>query len=176
MSHPAAPRSALGSILLALSITVGLAFIANLILGSKPPADNIPQTVDTRAQEEAAKRDQIARLEAQVKAQIDKHQLVVLKSAWRKEGFDNIAVWTVTFQNKSEKPVGNIRFRTAYSAETGTVVSKGGIDSPLAPGIIHRVIPASSTRTLEVNDGFIPNEAHKANFEVVSWEFVRDER
>jgi hypothetical protein len=112
---------------------------------------------------------------AKSKADIEANPLIVVKSTWHKGGFDNIALWNVTFKNRSDKPVGNIKYRTEYSSETGQVVDRGGQNSVVGQPIL-KVIPPGSSRTLEVNDGFLHPEAHKASFEVVSWEFVQDQR
>ena len=45
--------------------------------------------------------------------------LQVVNSTWGKGGFDSVAIWRVTFLNRSDKPIGNIRYRTSYTAETG---------------------------------------------------------
>jgi len=112
---------------------------------------------------------------AKAKASIDANPLVVVKSTWHKGGFDNIALWTVTFRNKSDKPVGNITYRTEYSSETGQVVDHGGVDSVVGQPIL-KVIPPGSSRTVEINDGFLHHEAHRASFELVGWAFVLDQR
>ncbi|MBI4472288.1 MAG: hypothetical protein HY646_06440, partial [Acidobacteria bacterium] len=111
-----------------------------------------------------------------VEAEIDAKPLLVVKSTWTKGGFGSVGLWTVTFKNRSKKAVGNIKYRTEYSSETGNVVSKGGVDSLLNPGIIQKVIPPGASRTIEVNDGFIHSEAHRASFEIVGWDFVPDRR
>jgi len=103
-------------------------------------------------------------------------ELVIVKSTWRAGGFGTVALWQVTLKNNTSKPIGNIQYRTAYYSETGNIVDKGGIDSPLDKKIIQKVIPPKSTRTIEVNDGFTHREAHRAGFELVKWEFVADQR
>jgi len=85
-------------------------------------------------------------------------------------------MWHVTFKNNSDRPIGDIQYRTIYYSETGNVVDKGGIDSPLDKKIIQRVIPAKSTRTVEVNDGFVHSEGVRARFELVDCRFVADSR
>jgi len=102
--------------------------------------------------------------------------LIVKESRWEKGGFGTIAMWRVTFKNNSDRPIGNIQYRTAYYSETGNLVDKGGVDSPLDKKIIQKVIPPKSTRTIEVNDGFTHSEAHRATFELVDCEFVTDSR
>ena len=94
----------------------------------------------------------------------------VLKSTWRKGGFDSVALFTATFRNNTNGPIGNIKYNTDYSAETGEVVTKGGSQSWLGKDMIRKVIPAHSSRTLEINDGFIDSEAVHASFQLVSWE------
>ena len=103
----------------------------------------------------------------------DFHLLQVVKSSWQKGGFGTVAVWKVTFRNTGKKPVGNIKFRTSYGAETGSEVDKGGTDSLLGKDTLQKVIKPGETRTIEVNDGFVHDEAVSASFSVVSWEYVR---
>lgn len=103
-------------------------------------------------------------------------QLVVIKSRWERGGFGAIAMWYVTFRNNSNRPIGDIQYRTAYYSETGNLVDKGGIDSLLDKKIIQKVIPAKSTRTIEVNDGFVHSEAHRAQFQIVDCKFATDSR
>lgn len=98
--------------------------------------------------------------------------LQVVHTEWEKGGFDSIAIWHVTFFNRSDKPIGNIQYRTRYSAETGDKVDAGGVDALLGDNTIRKVIPPHQKRTIEINDGFLHHEAAKANFQVVSWEFV----
>jgi len=57
--------------------------------------------------------------EARERAEIEANPLKVLSSNWEKGGFGTVALWKVTFYNRSDKPVGNIKYRTAYFAETG---------------------------------------------------------
>ncbi|MEP7340141.1 MAG: zinc ribbon domain-containing protein [Acidobacteriota bacterium] len=102
--------------------------------------------------------------------------LTIVKSVWQKDGFGVVATWKVTFKNNSDKPIGNIQYRTTYYSETGAVVDKGGVDSPINKKIIQKVIPPNSTRTIEVNDGFTHSEAHTAKFELVDSQFVTDYR
>jgi hypothetical protein len=109
-------------------------------------------------------------------AEIDKNPLEVVKSTWRLDGFGNIAIWDVTFRNRSDKPVGNIKYRTAYYSETNVKIDSGGDASVLNPGLIYKMIPPGQTRTLEINDGFVHSQVHRAAFAVVSWEFVQDKR
>lgn len=103
---------------------------------------------------------------------LDRNLLEVVKSDWQRGGFDTVAIWKVTFRNKSDRPIGNIKYRTRYYAETGAVVDKGGVDSLISKDTLQKVIKPGQTRTIEVNDGFINDESDTATFEVVSWEHV----
>jgi hypothetical protein len=85
-------------------------------------------------------------------------------------------MWYVTFYNSGDKPIGNISYRTSYVSETGGQVDKGGVDSFLGGHVVSKVIPPNQKRTIEINDGFLNSQAYKANFEVVSCEFVTDAR
>lgn len=104
------------------------------------------------------------------------NDLTVVKSSWQEGGFGAISIWKVTFKNNSDKAIGNIKYRTVYYSETGTVVDKGGVDSILDKKLVQKVIPPKSTRTLEINDGFTHSQAHRAAFEIVGCEFVSDKR
>src|SRR6476620_4305649 len=52
--------------------------------------------------------------------------LQITKHTWEKGGFDTVALWHITFWNRSDKPIGNIRYRTRYMAETGDQVDRAG--------------------------------------------------
>lgn len=104
------------------------------------------------------------------------NQLVVVKASWEKGGFGSIAIWRVTFKNNTDRPIGDIKYRTAYYSETGNQVDRGGVDALLDKNTVQKVIPPKSTRTIEINDGFTHSEAHRAGFELVSWRFVSDSR
>jgi len=94
--------------------------------------------------------------------------LDVLRSNWRRDGFETVAIWEVTFFNKGDRPVGNIKYKTAYYAETGDTVDRGGGEQKT----IRKVIMPRQKRTIIINDGFVPHEAHRASFKMVSCEFV----
>lgn len=158
-----------------------LAFIVVMVA----PTDDRPVSADnaTTAQREAALARRAAAREA---AKNPTHPapaprpegLEVVKAVWSAEAFGTVAEWKVTIRNKSDAPLGNITYRTVYLSETGGVVDKGGVDAALTGSqrMIQRVIPPKSSRTLEVNDGFINKEAHRARFELVDWEHVTDQR
>jgi hypothetical protein len=78
-------------------------------------------------------------------------------------------MWKVTIKNESDKPLGDIKFRTVYLSESGNVVAKGGVDSLLGKDTIEKIVPAKKSRTFEVNDGFISDEAERADFQIVTW-------
>ena len=98
--------------------------------------------------------------------------LVLVKSTWRKGGFDAIAIWKVTIKNESDKPLGDIKFRTAYFSESRNKVTSGGVDALLGKDTIQKVVPPKSSRTFEVNDGFVSDEAVTADFQIVSWQEI----
>ena len=98
--------------------------------------------------------------------------LLEVKPIWKKGGFGSIALWQVTFHNNSKRSIGNIKYRTAYLAETGAVVGQGGADSLISKDTVQKVIMPGERRMIEINDGFISDEAHNAGFEVVSWEYL----
>jgi hypothetical protein len=84
-----------------------------------------------------------------------------------------VALWEVTFKNRSTKRVGNLKYKTHYYAETGREVDTGGSGSLLQSGIIEKVIEPKSARTIEVNDGFLHQETSTARFELIGWEFIQ---
>jgi hypothetical protein len=108
------------------------------------------------------------------KAEIKANPLEVVKSSWEDAAFETVAIWRVTFKNRSSKPVGNIKYRTLYYSETGGLVDKGGVDTPLIAEskTVQKVIPPKGSRTIEINDCFVNKEANRAKFELVAWEFV----
>jgi|GEM_PF-5829717 len=99
-------------------------------------------------------------------------ELMVTKSAWRKGGFENVALWYVTIKNRTDKKLGDIKFRTAYFSETGNDVGKGGVDGWIGKDTIEKYVPPKSSRTFEVNDGFVNDEAVRGKFEIVSWRVI----
>ena len=130
------------------------------------------QSLSAKVETEIKQRDREDEARAK-QAEIDANPLEVVSAKWEKDGFGTVAVWRVTFNNRSDKPVGNIKYRTAYFAETGAKVDAGGVDALLGKGLIQKVIPPHQKRTLEINDGFVNNEAHTGKFEVVAWEFIK---
>lgn len=100
------------------------------------------------------------------------HPLEVVKSTWERGGFNTVAVWHVTFYNRSKRPVGDITYRTTYYSETGNKVDAGGVDAVLGNNMIQKVISPGQKRTLEINDGFLHSQAVRATFELVDWRFV----
>ena len=98
--------------------------------------------------------------------------LQLVSSKWKKGGFGAIAIWVVTVKNVSDKPLGDIKFSTEYYSETHNVVSRGGTKGILGKDTIEKIVPPKSTRTFEVNDGFVSDEAHSADFQIVSWRVI----
>lgn len=103
-------------------------------------------------------------------------RLIVVTAKWEKGGFDTVALWRVTFKNVSDQSIGDIQYRTAYYSETGNLVDKGGVDSILDKKVVQKVVPPNSTRTIEINDGFLHSEAHRATFDLVGCRFIADSR
>jgi hypothetical protein len=81
-------------------------------------------------------------------------------------------MWYVTLKNTTDRPIGDIKYRTTYYSETGNVVDKGGVDSILSDHMVQKIIPLKKSRMIEINDGFIHSESSKASFEIVEWKFV----
>ena len=98
--------------------------------------------------------------------EIEENPLVLENSRWEKGGFGVVGVWKTTLRNRSDKPVGNLGYKTTYFSETNNEVDSNS-------GLIQKVIAPRQKRTIEVNDGFISNEAHTANFVLTGWEYVR---
>lgn len=98
-------------------------------------------------------------------------KLELVKSVWVRDGFGSVAVWRVTFKNPTNQKIGNIKYRTIYYSETNNVVDKGGVEA-LADRTIQKVIEPKKTRTIEINDGFLHEQAAKATFELVSYEVI----
>ena len=98
--------------------------------------------------------------------------LVLIKSTWQKGGFGTVALWRVTIKNESDKPLGDIKFRTAYYSETNDKVRSGGVDGLIGKDTIEKVVPAKGQRQFEVNDGFVSDEANTGDFKILSWREV----
>jgi hypothetical protein len=174
--------------LLATLLAIGfIAFIAYVITnGYQQPAPQAKGVIaksetktehDQRVLAEKAEYERRVLAEQQARDRAaastpDPTLMQVTHSTWTKGGFETVAMWHVTFWNRSDKPIGNIRYRTRYAAETGDQVDRGGVDALLGDYTIRKVIPPHQKRTIEINDGFLHHEAARATFEVVSWEFV----
>ena len=104
--------------------------------------------------------------EATEREDIDKNPIKVVSQTWERGGFETVALWKVTFHNRSAYPVGNIRYRTEYFAETGAKVDS-------SKNLIQKIIQPHQRRTIEVNDGFMHREAFTANFSIEGWEYIR---
>jgi hypothetical protein len=108
--------------------------------------------------------------------EIESEPLQVVSSDWSKEGANPVAFWQITLKNRSTRRLGNIKFRTEYFSETGKPVFKRGVNRVSAPGVIRKAVAPLSSRTIEINDGYINKDADTARFYVVGWEFVEDRR
>jgi hypothetical protein len=102
----------------------------------------------------------------------EKDGLQHVSSKWQKGGFGTVAIWKVTIKNVSDKPLGDIKFSTEYYSETKNIVSKGGTKGLLGKDTIEKIVPPKSTRTFEVNDGFVGDEAESADFQLESWRII----
>jgi hypothetical protein len=102
----------------------------------------------------------------------EKDGLQLVSSKWEKGGFGAIAIWKVTIKNVSDKPLGDIKFSTEYFSETKNSVGKGGTKGILGKDIIQKVVPPKSTKTFEVNDGFVIDDAVSAEFLIESWRVI----
>ncbi len=102
-------------------------------------------------------------------------EISIVRAGWELGGFGAIALWHVTFKNNTDKPIGNLKYITYYLDETGAVVDRCGIES-FGDNEIRKVIPPRKSRTLEINDCFVHHESHKANFALVDWQYVNDNR
>lgn len=91
----------------------------------------------------------------------------ITKSTWTTSGFGSIAIWKVTLENQTGKAVGNFRWQTRYSSETG-VELRG--DS----GDLLKLVKPHSKRTFEINTGFISTQVTRGTIDIGGGEFVRD--
>jgi len=98
--------------------------------------------------------------------------LQLVSAKWQKGGFGTVALWKVTIKNVSDKPLGDIKFSTEYYSETKNVVSKGGTKGLVGKDTIEKIVPPKSTKTFDVNDGFVGDEAHTAELKLESWRIV----
>lgn len=126
--------------------------------GEYKEAQVVTKQLQKLADAEAAKKD------------IEENPLKVLKATWRRGAFGAAGIWNVTFQNRSDRPVGDIKYRTRYYSETDNEV--GGTGGFFGDGVIQKVIPAKQKRTIQFNDGFISKEAASGSFEMTGWRFV----
>jgi len=106
------------------------------------------------------------------KRDIEQNPIKVLSATWRRGAFGAAGIWSVTFQNRSDRPVGDIKYRTRYFSETDNAV--GGTGGFFGDGVIQKVIPPKQKRTIQLNDGFIDKEAASGTFEVTGWRFVEE--
>jgi len=103
-------------------------------------------------------------------AEKDPKLLELVSRQWQRGGPDSFARWRVIFHNRSDQPIGKIKFRATYYSEAGRPI--GSDHSPPAERMIEIVIPPGKRLTLEINDALAPSRARAANFEVVSWQFI----
>jgi hypothetical protein len=146
--------------------------LAKQDLNSKDLAIQYLGSIPNNAPEYKEAQSLIAK-DAPRRAEAARPELEKIKAVWKKGGFGSIGVWTVTIRNNTNKTLGDIKFKTEYSSESGNIVTRGGTDALLGKDTIQKVIPPKQTRTFEVNDGFISDEANTASFEVVSWREVQ---
>jgi hypothetical protein len=104
-------------------------------------------------------------------AEIEKNPIRVINSKFIISGFGSVALWKVTFENRSNQRIGNLKYRTLYYAETGKQINQGGTEAIL-DYTIQKVFEPRSKRTIEINDGFIQKDVVKGTFELVSWETI----
>jgi hypothetical protein len=176
------------SFTLVLGTLLLIGLLAMLEKSNNPTRPDSPELEKARKSLEEAKEKAAAKLKAMSPEELltarrqlkeaedaqaaEKDPLEIVKKNWEKGGFGMISIWNVTFRNRSRKPVGNIRYRTAYYSETRNKVGSGGVDSSAGDYTIQKIILPQSTRTLEINDGYVNDQAVSATFEIVSWEFI----
>jgi hypothetical protein len=86
--------------------------------------------------------------------------LQVVKSTWKKGGFDTVAIWTVTIRNLNKAAsFADIAYSTNYSGASGTALAA-------KKGVIFDVLKADKTRMFEVNDGWVDGQVQRARFEL----------
>lgn len=155
-----------------LVATIGIFVVVGCVCPSSPKrtSDESPKSTSTPADLSTSNTNGNAN--APKSFDYLKDGLVVVSAKWHKGGFGSIAIWKVTIKNVSDKPLGDIKFSTEYLSETENVVGKGGTRGILGKDTIEKVVPPKSTRTFEVNDGFVSDEAHTASFELESWRII----
>lgn len=89
-----------------------------------------------------------------------RQDLKVVRSSWKKGGFDTVAIWSVTIRNLNKAAsFADITYSTSYSGESGTM-----LDSKT--GVIYDVLKPGQTRTFEVKEGFIHGQVSRAGFQL----------
>ncbi len=89
-----------------------------------------------------------------------RRDLQVVKSTWKKGGFDTVAIWSVTIHNLNKvASFSDIEYSTSYSGASGTALAA-------KKGVIFDVLKAGKTRTFEVNDGFVDGQVQRARLEL----------
>lgn len=111
-----------------------------------------------------------AKAESDKADKADSDPLQVVSTRWRRGAFGAAGIWTVTFYNKSDKPIGDINYQTRYYSETGNDL--GGTGGFFSSGEVQKIIPPRQKRTIQINDRFIHKEAASASFTVADWRFV----
>ena len=133
--------------------------------------DAIPETAPEYVEAQAILKEIRKTADSQGKQKLaDAAALQVVSSSWRKGAFGAAGIWTVTFMNKSDKPIGDVEYQTRYYSETGNDL--GGTGGIFTSGEVQKIIPPKQKRTVKINDGFINKEADSATFKVTGWRFI----
>jgi hypothetical protein len=118
-----------------------------------------PHEEAVRLRREARNKEEDAKLAAYNEAD-PRLDLTIVRSSWKKGGFDTIAIWSVTIRNRNKAAsYADIAYSTSYSGGSGTVLAKKN-------GVIFDVRKPGKTRTFEVNDGFVDVQVQGAGFQL----------
>jgi hypothetical protein len=100
--------------------------------------------------------------------------LQIVESKWVRKDTAKVVTWTLTLKNNSTRPLGNIQYRSRYVNAKGYTVQVGGISDVIigTDHTIRQTVAPGSTRTIEIPDVWVHQEAIKGEFALVSWEAV----
>jgi hypothetical protein len=118
-----------------------------------------PHEEEVRLRREARDKEENAKFAA-YNAADPKLDLTIVRSSWKKGGFDTVAIWSVTIRNNNKAAsYADIAYSTNYSGASGTLLAKKN-------GVIFDVLMSGKTRTFEVNDGFVDGQVQRAGLQL----------
>lgn len=157
-----------------LVIAIGILWVIGCSCPSPDANKNgaVPSPASSPAQQNSANSGNPTSANTNAPFNYEKDGLQLVSAKWQTGGFGTVALWKVTIKNVSDKPLGDIKFSTEYFSETKNVVSKGGTKGLVGKDTIEKIVPPKSTKTFDVNDGFVSDEAHTADLKLESWRIV----